>query len=280
MKLYRQMVDDLTQVYPEGEARALVRRMFEDGFGLSQTDVLLGKDSELSADDIANAREIVARLLHHEPIQYILGFTDFCGHRFRVAPGALIPRPETQQLVHLVLDSLPAGCRGGILDIGTGSGCIALSLALALPDAHVTAWDISDEALSVARSNAALHPQARVTFEQADILAPPAADRRWQVIVSNPPYVLQSEACRMEPNVLDYEPHRALFVPDDDPLRFYRAIGRYAQSHLAPGGMLFLEINQTLGAETAHLIEESGLLNVRVERDSFGLDRFVIALQP
>lgn len=277
MKLYRQMVDDLTRMYPEGEARALVRRMFEDGFGLSQTDVLLDKDSELSADDIVKAKEIVNRLLHHEPIQYILGSTLFCGHRFLVGRGALIPRPETAELVERACSYATADFSGAILDIGTGTGCIALSLALALPGARVTAWDVSPEALAVARRNADLYPEAGVVLEQADILAPPADDRLWQIIISNPPYVRQSEACQMEQNVLQHEPHQALFVPDDDPLRFYRAIGCYAQSHLPDGGRLFLEINQALGAETSHLIEKLGFCDVRVETDSFGCDRFVVA---
>ena len=279
MKLYRQIVNDLISVYPEGEARALVRHMLEDGFGLTRTDVLLGKDSELSADDIANVREIVTRLLHHEPIQYILGYTTFCGHRFHVAPGALIPRPETAELVDLVCRSVTDGFSGDILDIGTGTGCIAISLSLALPDARVAAWDVSPEALSVAEQNITAYPQTHVCLEQVDITQPTCDDRRWQVIVSNPPYVCRSEAPQMEQNVLQYEPHEALFVPDDVPLRFYRAIGRYAQSHLDVGGMLFLEINQTLGSETSHLIEEFGFRDVRVVPDSYGCDRFVIAMQ-
>ena len=274
MKTYRQIVCDLRQQYPEGEAQALARWLCEECFGLSQTDILLDKDNDLSADSIAKSKEIVQRLLRHEPIQYILGYTTFCGHQFHTAPGALIPRPETEQLVNLILESNKSQ-RPHILDIGTGTGCIALSLALGLPEASVTAWDVSDEALVVARQNMELFPDAKVVFEKTDILSPPNDDRRWNVIVSNPPYVRRCESTEMDSNVLDYEPHLALFVSDDDPLVFYRAIAGYASKHLQKDGQLWFEINQYLGKETAHLIEEYGFADVQVLKDGFGHDRFI-----
>lgn len=284
MKTYHRIVSDLRQVYSEGEARALARWLCEERFGLTQADLLLDKDNQLSADDIEVVKEITSRLLKHEPIQYILGHTDFCGRRFCVASGALIPRPETEQLVRRLLADLRAPESADlpesslrVLDIGTGTGCIALTLALELPGSRVTAWDVSPEALDVARRNAALYPEARLTLEQVDIFSPPDDDRHWDLIVSNPPYVCQTEARDMERNVLDHEPHLALFVPDDDPLRYYRAIARYARRHLRPGGALWLEINQRLGAETARLIEDICHVGVDVLDDDFGRPRFVRA---
>ncbi|MBQ8968387.1 MAG: peptide chain release factor N(5)-glutamine methyltransferase [Bacteroidaceae bacterium] len=283
MKTYHQIVRDLCQVYPEGEARAMARWLCEECLGLSQTDLLLDKDNHLSADDLVIIKEITSRLLQHEPIQYILGTVDFCGHRFMAAPGALIPRPETAELVSRVLASLapPASQDTAplrILDIGTGTGCIALSLALALPGAQVTAWDVSEAALAIARENDRRHPEAQVVFELEDILHPRPTERQWDIIVSNPPYVRQSEARAMEKRVLNYEPHLALFVPDADPLLFYRAIAQFARQHLCDGGQLWLEINEALGAETAHLIEENGLAGAEVLKDIHGRDRMLHAI--
>ena len=284
MKTYHRIVSDLRQVYPEGEARALARWLCEERFGLTQTDLLLDKDNELSADDIEVVKEITSRLLNHEPIQYILGHTDFCGRRFSTAPGALIPRPETEQLVLRLLADLPEAAHAApsgsalrVLDIGTGTGCIALTLALELPASRVTAWDVSPEALDVARRNASLYPEATLSLEQVDIFSPPDDNRQWDLIVSNPPYVCQTESRDMARNVLDHEPHLALFVPDDDPLRYYRAIALYARRHLRPGGTLWVEINQQLGAETAHLIGDICYLGVDVLDDDFGRPRFVRA---
>ena len=281
MKTYRQIVHDLCLVYSESEARALARWLCEERFDLSQADILLDKDNQLSADDIEVLREITSRLIKHEPIQYILGETDFCGHRFSVAPGALIPRPETAELVGHILQSLDSDASVSILDIGTGTGCIGLSLALGLPQARVTAWDISPEALTIARRNAERYPEADFCLEQADILNPPVDDnRRWDLIVSNPPYVRQSEAEQMAPNVLRYEPHLALFVPDDNPLQFYRSILWYAMSHLAPKGVIWFEINQALGEEMRHLIEYFGFSRVEILKDGFGNDRFARCERP
>lgn len=278
MKTYQQIVRDLCQVYPEGEARALARWLCEERFGLTQTDILLDKDNQLSADDLKKIREITLRLIHHEPIQYILGHTTFCGHRFSVAPGALIPRPETQEMVQHILNTLSPDEKEAplhILDIGTGSGCIAFSLAIALPKAKVTAWDISKEALAVAHRNLDLYPETKVTLEQVDMLYPPTDNRQWNIIVSNPPYICQSEAETMDHNVLDYEPHNALFVPDSDPLLFYRAIIKYAHTHLAPQGQLWMEINQRFGREITEFIEENTPFHTTLLQDSFEHDRFV-----
>ena len=275
MKTYQQVVHDLRLIYPEGEARALARWLCEECLGLSQTDILLDKDNHLSADDLENVKEITSRLLRHEPIQYILGKTTFCGHTFSVAPGALIPRPETEELVAHVLRSTDKDSPLSILDIGTGTACIALSLALSLPKADVTAWDVSPEALAVARTNLDRYPEARVRLEQCDIFSPPEDNRLWQIIVSNPPYVRQSEAKAMQHNVLDYEPHQALFVSDDNPLLFYRAILWYAMRHLAPNGTIWFEINQALGEEMRHLIEYFGFSDIEILKDSYEHDRFV-----
>lgn len=275
MKTYQQVVHDLRLIYPEGEARALARWLCEECLGLSRTDILLDKDNHLSADDLENVKEITSRLLRHEPIQYILGKTTFCGHTFSVAPGALIPRPETEELVDHVLRSTDKDSPLSILDIGTGTACIALSLALSLPKADVTAWDVSPEALAVARKNLDRYPDARVRLEQCDIFSPPEDNRLWQIIVSNPPYVRQSEAKAMQHNVLDYEPHQALFVPDDNPLLFYRAILWYAMRHLAPNGTIWFEINQALGEEMRHLIEYFGFSDIEILKDSYEHDRFV-----
>ena len=281
MKTYQQVVHDLRLIYPEGEARALARWLCEERFGLTQTDILLDKDNQLSADDLEKIREITLRLIHHEPIQYILGHTTFCSHKFFVAPGALIPRPETQEMVQHILNTLSSDEKGKplhILDMGTGSGCIAFSLALALPASKVTAWDISKEAMAVAQRNLDLYPDTQVSLEQVDMLNPPTDNRQWNIIVSNPPYICQSEAEAMERNVLDYEPHSALFVPDADPLLFYHAIIRYAHSHLAPQGQLWMEINQRFGEEIVDFIEENTPFRATLLQDSFGHDRFVKAL--
>ncbi|MBQ8052039.1 MAG: peptide chain release factor N(5)-glutamine methyltransferase [Bacteroidaceae bacterium] len=280
MKTYRQIVHDLQLVYPENEARSLARWLCEERFGLNQTDILLDKDNQLSADDIKVVREITSRLINHEPIQYILGETVFCGHRFTAAPGALIPRPETQELVAHVLRRVQESPARSILDVGTGSGCIALSLALALPEAEVVGWDVSPDALAIARHNAERYPEAHVRLEQADIFNPPQDDRQWDLIVSNPPYVCESEARQMERNVLQYEPHLALFVPDDNPLRYYRAILWYAMSHLVPEGSIFFEINQALGAEMCHLIEYFGFRDIEIMQDDFGRNRFAKCRRP
>lgn len=264
----------LLSVYPQREARALYMLVMEVAFGLTPTQVLTGKDNELSSDKQALLQNIIDRLLRKEPVQYILGQADFCGHTFHVAPGVLIPRPETEGLVRLIGQQSPTPCT--ILDIGTGSGCIAVSLALM--GHKVTAMDVSADALGIARENTE-RLQADVVFRQEDILHPTPTQQQWDVIVSNPPYVCQKEAAQMDSNVLDYEPHLALFVPDDDPLLFYRAIAHYATGHLTANGRLYFEINQAYPSETASLLEQTGFCQVEVHTDCFDKPRFISAIK-
>jgi len=267
MNILTHIAQSLQTVYPQGEAKAMARIVLEDCFGLSQTDILLGKDSELSADDRKELQNIVQRLLSGEPLQYVVGFTYFCGRQFAVRPGCLIPRPETQQLALLAAEQ-----KGSVLDIGTGSGCIAITLAL--QGREVCAWDVSAQALEIAKENAQALG-ADVQFEKKDILQIRDDQRRWDNIVSNPPYVRRSESSSMSRNVLDHEPHLALFVPDDDPLLFYRAIGQFAISHLVRGGHLLLEINQFLANETAQMLERKGFAHLSVLDDQFGNPRII-----
>ena len=265
-------LQSLLSAYPPQEARALYMMVMEVAFGLTPTQVLLGKDKELSADKQAQLQNIIGRLLRKEPVQYILGQAEFCGHTFHVAPGVLIPRPETQDLVHLINRLHPTP--SSVLDIGTGSGCIAVSLALA--GHQVTAFDISEDALRIASGNAQ-RLSATVDFRQEDILHPISTQQQWDIIVSNPPYICQKEAAQMDRNVLDYEPHLALFVPDTDPLLFYRAIALYALKHLKPKGRLYFEINQGYPNETAHLLTQMGFCQVEVHSDCFEKSRIISA---
>ncbi|MBQ8273257.1 MAG: peptide chain release factor N(5)-glutamine methyltransferase [Bacteroidaceae bacterium] len=268
---------ELKQHYGTAEGYALYRLVMEECFGLTHTDILLGKDNQISEENQARLLEITGRLLKNEPVQYVLGYADFCGHRFAVRPGVLIPRPETELLVQKALE-LGHGMEGvtepEVLDIGTGSGCIAVSMALA--GCRVTAMDISEEALGIAMQNAtALN--AEVVFVHENILQPSRTAQQWHVIVSNPPYICLHEAEAMERNVLDYEPHNALFVPDTDPLIFYRAIASYAMSHLSAGGWLCLEINQAYPDEMEKLLSSFGFKDVTIQKDQYGKDRIAYA---
>jgi release factor glutamine methyltransferase len=268
---------ELKSHYGASEGYALYRLVMEECFGLTHADILLGKDSQISEENKVRLEEITTRLLENEPVQYILGYAHFYGHRFRVRSGVLVPRPETELLVDKVLE-LAQGAEGGcppkVLDIGTGSGCIAISLALA--GCRVTAMDVSEEALSVASENASVL-NAEVVLMHENILQPSLASDRWDVIVSNPPYVCLSEAEEMERNVLDYEPHMALFVPDSDPLIFYRAIASYALSHLVAGGWVCLEINQAFPLEMIKLLASFGFRNITIIPDQYGKKRIACA---
>lgn len=265
----------LQPYYTAEEVSALSRIVCCDLLGQAPTDYYLGKDIALSPKKEQELEDILQRLSRFEPLQYIEGRTLFLGREFWVAPGVLIPRPETEELVELMLKEIPADAR--ILDVGTGSGCIAISLAKELPDALVTAWDVSPEALSVARANAR-KLQADVRFVECDVLACQVDEvGLYDVIVSNPPYVTEAEKADMEPNVLQWEPSLALFVPDDDPLRFYRRIAVLGRDMLADGGRLYFEINRAYGREMVEMLRAMGYVGVRVEKDLSQNDRFVIA---
>lgn len=344
---YNQLWKRLTAIYNEREAQAIVRTVLDALFGMSLTDICLGKVTQLSADDTTRLEKIMQRLEKSEPVQYVLGAEWFAGRLFDVAPGVLIPRPETEDLVKWACDeakkkekednskeergkeekevskkrealkkeeqplSSPLkeekeGLRKGedapkkeeqllssllknnnevsekgeeaphpsILDIGTGSGCIAITVALALPQARVTAWDISTDALAIAAGNAH-RLGASVRFEHQDALSAPDDEERWDVIVSNPPYICDRECADMSDNVLSYEPELALFVPDSDPLLFYRAIARYASKALKPGGRLLFETNTAYAHEVAQAMANEGFTAIEVRNDCFGKPRMV-----
>jgi release factor glutamine methyltransferase len=265
----------LQESYSAQEAANLSRIVCCEMLGQTAVDYYLGKDMILSPKEMQDLDTILARLRNFEPIQYVQGTARFLERSYYVAPGVLIPRPETEELVEVMLKEVPSGAR--ILDIGTGSGCIAISLSKMLPDAKVTAWDISDTALRIARrNNEAL--QTSVCFVQRDVLAyVPGSGERYDVIVSNPPYVTESEKQEMERNVLDWEPFSALFVPDNDPLLFYRRIAELGKVMLASSGRLYFEINRAFGEATATMLRAQGYTNLRVLKDISGNDRIVIA---
>lgn len=265
----------LQECYPPREAANLSRIVCCEMLGQSHIDYYLGKDMILSPKDEKELESILSRLCNFEPIQYVQGTARFLGRTFRVAPGGLIPRPETEELVERMLEEVAPASR--ILDIGTGSGCIAVTLSKELPEAEVTAWDISGEALAIAGDNNRLL-QTSVQFVQRDVLTyQPAEDEYFDVIVSNPPYVTETEKKDMEPNVLNWEPSGALFVPDSDPLRFYRRIGELGRSMLTAGGRLYFEINRAFGEAVASMLRKQGYTNVRIRKDISGNDRYVIA---
>ena len=271
-KLFSNIRKQLTDAGIEpGEAQAFGFMLMEWAAGLSRVDVLAGSDDELPSATQERLWPLVARLVKGEPIQYVIGTAPFCGLSIGVRPGVLIPRPETEELVEAV--SKRAG--SSILDIGTGSGCIALALKHLCPSATVTAFDISAEALHIAADNAR-RLGLDIGFEQHDILAMQPDGRRWDTIVSNPPYICDGEKCDMQATVTDYEPHIALFVPDSDPLLFYTAITRFAMRSLKAGGLLAFETNRRFAAEVGRLLCQSGFAGTEVLQDSFGNDRIVI----
>lgn len=293
---YHDICQRLTPLYGLQEAKAMTRLLLEDLFSLSFADILCGATEHLSDADSLRLQQSVDRLLDAEPLQYVTGTAFFCGHPFHVAPGVLIPRPETEWIVdtavNLVTSSAPR-----ILDIGTGSGCIATSISLALADRHcyTEAWDISEDALRIAADNAE-RLGADVKFRRRDALRleedflaeenqggaealsdTNAAAESWDIIVSNPPYICNREAADMHANVLRHEPHLALFVPDTDPLLFYRAIARYAMRSLRKGGWLLFECNTLYAHDTAQMASDMGFATSVVEDDCFGKPRFVKA---
>ena len=313
---YETLWHRLADIYDTDEAKAIVRWMLGIRFGLSLTDIVCGKLDELDEAEQSELEGMMQRLEKAEPVQYVVGVAEFCGRTFHVEPGVLIPRPETSELCEWMIASDQHGLTrtidsaaekavresprlsdANILDVGTGSGCIAITLALEMPQAKVTAWDISEKALSIAKKNAEALG-AEVTFEKRDALNhgdrhsdlrcatiiepvpmihPVPMIQQWDAIVSNPPYVCQKEAATMERHVLEHEPHLALFVPDDDPLRFYRAIAKYGQKTLKPNGLLYFELNPLYASETESMVRELGFAETEIKLDMFGKQRFLKA---
>ena len=267
----------LETLYPAPEARGLVLMLCTEKLGTTSYTHIVEPDTQIPADRQAELEDDLRRLTAGEPVQYVLGVAEFCGHRFAVGPGVLVPRPETELLVadavrilrEMELDRPPR-----VLDLCTGSGCIAWSIAREIRDAQVVGVDLSAAALSYARRQ---FPDGSPAFLQADVLDTEQdfPYGPFDLIVSNPPYVLERERAQMRPNVLEHEPALALFVPDDDPLRFYRAVARWAQRFLRPGGAGIVEINEALGPETAAVFRAAGLKNVQTRPDFYKKIRFV-----
>lgn len=262
----------------EGESSAIALLLLEETTGLSRMQLMMA--DRIDCDEAALLRQ-AKRIAGGEPVQYVLGTADFCGLTFGVQPGVLIPRPETEELVQWTVETaqqMPADRPLRVLDIGTGSGCIAVSLAHLLPEAEVTALDVSDDALRIASANARRNG-VQVHFQHLDILTEPLQGT-YDIIVSNPPYICNSEAADMERNVLDHEPHLALFVPDADPLLFYRTIAQKALTHLRPSGALLFEINRAYGDATLCLLRTLGYANAELRQDQFGNDRMTKCKAP
>lgn len=271
--------DTLKDYYPLSEIKAFTRLIMERVCDIQPHQFLLCKDKELSGKEKEQIHNIIKRLLKYEPIQYIFGLTDFYGFEFEVNPSVLIPRPETEELVELIVHDYPKK-PVDILDVGTGSGCIAITLRRLLAKSQVSALDISPEALKVAKRNA-VRNRVQLTFYEKDILQPSAtADsipEEFDVIVSNPPYVMEKEKAEMEKNVLDYEPSLALFVPNDNPLLYYHNITRFAEQKLKKKGYLYFEINSQLGTQIVDMLRQMEFKNIELIQDLSGKDRFVKA---
>ena len=300
MKTYQQLWQSLTSLYDAGEAQAIVRTVLDVKYGMTLTDIICGKVNELSADEERKLEEIIIRLQKGEPVQYVLGEADFAGRPFHVEPGVLIPRPETAELCQWIEKDMieksivssedsPEDSSGNspqatddarlILDICTGSGCIAITLGLNIPNSEVTGWDISEDALRIAQGNVEMLKARNVRIEYQDALALPKAAEAADLIVSNPPYICEKEKADMEKNVLEHEPSLALFVPDEDPLKFYRAIAEYASSALKSGGALYFEINPIYEKETREMLLKLDFKDIETKEDAFGKKRMMRAMK-
>ena len=327
MKTYQQLWQSLTPLYDAGEAQAIVRTVLDVKYGMTLTDIICGKVNELSADEERKLEEIIIRLQKGEPVQYVLGEADFAGRTFHVEPGVLIPRPETAELCQWIEKDMieksivssgdssedspgnsPQATDDArrILDICTGSGCIAITLGLNIPNSEVTGWDISEDALRIAQGNVEMMKAGNVRIEHQDALALPKAaetdnekmkgnddkevvkpkgeaktpsTQKWDLIVSNPPYICEKEKADMEKNVLEHEPSLALFVPDEDPLKFYRAIAEYASSALKSGGALYFEINPIYEKETREMLLRLDFKDIETKEDAFGKKRMMRAIK-
>lgn len=273
MNTYLEIKKIIGNEYANGEASAMALMLLEDVAGISRTQALMGEN--VDEDTMGTLRTMAERIANGEPLQYVTGKAEFCGMSFKVNSDVLIPRPETEELVEWIVDvAKRKEGRVRVLDIGTGSGCIAVSIAKNVGTAQVDAWDVSEGALRTARENAASNG-VDVRFERVDVLSfdGKTSNEKYDIIVSNPPYICKSEAKDMERNVLEHEPHIALFVDDDDPLLFYRCIADIGNHLLNDGGLLFYEINRQYGAETIAMLQASGYSNIVIRQDQFGNDR-------
>ena len=274
-KTKRYFTEVLATTFSQREAEQLMRILLEDLFGIDWNQQLMNPEMRIDEHQHYQLSEAIQRLLSGEPVQYVTGMVRFCDLIFKVSPAVLIPRPETEELVQKIGTSLPANKHMRIWDIGTGSGCIAIALAKHFVNAEVIAFDVSEEALQIAKENAE-NNGVQMAFIQDDVLNPHSDyfNQPVDLIVSNPPYVCDSERAAMEANVLDWEPEKALFVPDDDPLRFYRQILALAKTQLNPDGQVWFEINERMGEEMLSLCQEMGFSNAEVLEDFAGRLRF------
>lgn len=263
-------------IYDSSEASEIASWVAEHFYGISRNDLLLNKSIDIETK--VDLKDIIQRINAAEPIQYIIGEAFFYGLKFQVDTSVLIPRPETEELVELVLKHAVKTDSPQILDIGTGSGCIAVSLAKKKPKASVSAWDISSSALAIAQKNAILN-QVKVDFKIINILEN-VHKQPFDIIVSNPPYIAKSESDEMRKNVLAFEPHLALFVEDQNPLVFYEAIAQFSIENLTRNGSCFVEINEAFGKETAAVFEEKGFVSVKIHQDIYRKNRFISAEKP
>jgi release factor glutamine methyltransferase len=276
-ELKSQFSKELSGVYPSEEVQSFFTLLSEFILNYTRLDTVLKASEIISEENQQQFLEAIRRLKQFEPIQYIIGATEFYGLPFKVTPATLIPRPETEELVQWILEEYLAESQNQslhFLDIGTGSGCIAIALAKNLPSIKISAVDVSKPALQVAQENAQ-NNQAAVTFFELDILKASALPETYNLIVSNPPYVRELEKKMMQPNVLSFEPESALFVSNVDPLLFYRKIAELAKQHLTPNGLLFFEINEYLGKELIELLLSIGFSEITVKKDIFNKDRML-----
>lgn len=278
IKDYRtRFIQELSSIYDSGEAESFFYLILEENHQLKRIDLALNPDLIFSKDEIQLWNSILKQLQQEIPIQYLLGKTIFYGLEFQVNENVLIPRPETEELVEWIIESQKSKVKSQkvkILDIGTGSGCIAISLAKNIPNAEVFAIDVSKKALATAKKNAESN-LVKVTFLEKNILETEDLEQQFDIIVSNPPYVRELEKQEIKKNVLDNEPHLALFVDDNDALIFYKKIAKLAQKNLSPNGQLFFEINQYLGKEMMELLQKMGFKNIELRKDIYGNDRMM-----
>jgi release factor glutamine methyltransferase len=273
-KLFTEVANQLIPIFGANEAQSIADYLLEGTLGLTAKERLAKKPLELSVNNLAMLDEAVTRLKNEEPVQHVVGYGWFYGRKFYVNKSVLIPRPETEELVHWIVNSHKNGSALNLLDIGTGSGCIPVTISLEAPSLQCEGWDISEAALEIARENA-IKLEANVHFKQVNILEATIEGEAFDVIVSNPPYVRNSEKTLMSKNVLNYDPAGALFVGDDDPLIFYRRIAGLARTGLKNGGWLYFEINEAFGTEMKDLLGSLGYSQIELRQDINGKDRMI-----